>query len=340
MEPNDVLLLKANEILSLVANQELELIDVVRDAYLLHSIGQSSLPNSTFLHFPFEPQNRIIALPAYLNLNQGIAGIKWVSSFPDNINNGLDRASAILILNSTQTGRPQAILEGAIISAKRTAGSAALAAQILQKTQIINSVGIVGCGFINFEVVRFLLKVFPSLKTLLLFDIDYTRADIFKLRCQKEFEMINVIIEKNIESALSSSYLVSFATTASAPYINDISMCKKGTVFLHISLRDLSAEAILSCSNIVDDIEHVCRAQTSIQLTEQLVKHRNFITGTIAEAISGNVNSKHEKIVVFSPFGLGILDIAVGKWVFERALINKCGTVVKSFLSNFAETNG
>lgn len=339
MESNDVLLLKANEILGLVDDRESELVEVVREAYLLHEAGDSSLPNSIFLRFPAEPQNRIIALPAYLKMNNGIAGIKWVSSFPHNINNGLDRASAVLILNSTRTGRPKAIMEGAIISAKRTAASACLAAQILQKRQNIESVGIIGCGLINFEIIRFLSKAFTSIKRFILYDNNPVRADNFRLKCREKFAAVEVLVADNIERALGSSFLVTIATTTGTPHISELSVCQKGTVILHISLRDLSPEAILSCNNVVDDVEHVSRAQTSIHLAEELTGNRSFINGTIAGAINGNIILSDDKTTVFSPFGLGILDIAVGEWVFNRAFINKGGTLIKAFLSNFTESD-
>jgi ornithine cyclodeaminase len=47
-------------------------------------------------------------------------------------------------------------------------------------------------------------------------------------------------------------------------------------VVLHISLRDLAPEILLASANIVDDIEHCLKANTSPHLTEQLIGNRDF----------------------------------------------------------------
>jgi ornithine cyclodeaminase len=91
---------------------------------------------------------------------------------------------------------------------------------------------------------------------------------------------------------------------------------------------------ILSCDNIVDDIDHICRAQTSIHLAEQLVGNRDFIRCTLAEIIRGEAAARRsvEGIAVFSPFGLGVLDLAVAQYVRELAFKNNLGIVINSFL--------
>jgi ornithine cyclodeaminase len=332
-ENDGVLILRGEEIISLLTGRELDLIREAQAAYETHARAASSLPHSVFLSFPGQPRNRIIALPAYLGSGFEIAGMKWVASFPQNLESGLDRASAVIILNSAQTGRPQAILEGSVISAKRTAASAVLGAKHLVHGAV-NNVGIIGCGLINFEIARFLLTQFTSLTTFYLYDKTPADAARFAEKCRALSDRVEVVLKENVESVLESGKLISIATTAIEPFIESLDACQPGATILHISLRDLAPQVILKCINVVDDIDHVCRARTSVHLAEQMVGHRDFIKCALADITSGTVPwpESREKITIFSPFGLGVLDLAVGKYVCQLAQERKVGTKIQNFL--------
>jgi ornithine cyclodeaminase len=334
MRDGDILIVNGHEVDGLLAGRELELMQTVRKAYETHHAGQSSLPHSTFLRFPDNDRNRIIALPAYLGGSFEVAGVKWISSFPENLNRGLERASAVLVLNSALTGRPEAILEGSLISAKRTAASAALAAKTLSEGREISAVGIIGTGLINFEVVRFLLASCPEITRLLVFDLDINRAAQFQKKCHDLFSQLEVEVVRDVKDAFRNASLISLATTAISPHIDDLSHCAPGTTILHISLRDLSPAVILSCDNIVDDVDHVCRAQTSVHLAEQLIGNRDFIRCNLADILKGKASARSDEgsIAIFSPFGLGVLDLAVGDLVRDLAIKYGQGTTLKSFV--------
>ena len=64
MPARDILILRGNEVSSLLKGRELDLIDLVGRAYVTHGRGNSSLPHSSFLLFPHRKRDRIIALPA------------------------------------------------------------------------------------------------------------------------------------------------------------------------------------------------------------------------------------------------------------------------------------
>lgn len=337
MKPSDILILRGAEVESLLAGRELELMEVVGRAYLAHGRGESSLPHSTFLRFPNDDLNRIIALPAYLGDSFGVAGMKWIASFPGNVKKGFARASAVLILNSASTGLPEAILESSLISARRTAASAALAARELRRGSATPSAGLIGTGVINFETARFLVRALPDLTRFDLFDLDIERAQAFAASLSemlRGLRDVDIQVVDDPREILRAHPLIAYATTAVKPHVSDLSACPPGATILHTSLRDLTPEVILAHDNVVDDVDHVLRAQTSVHLAEQKAGHRDFIRGTLADVLAGTAPPKRDEslLTIFSPFGLGVLDLAVGQLARERALETGQGTVIEGFV--------
>ncbi len=134
-----------------------QVFDAVEAAYRLHGSGNTLNPDSYFLRYPDRPTARIIALPAHLGGAVQKSGIKWISSFPENRASNLARASAVLILNDATTGYPLACIEASLISATRTAASAALAAEHISLNPFKGTLGVIGTGVIARTTVQWLL---------------------------------------------------------------------------------------------------------------------------------------------------------------------------------------
>lgn len=333
MTDSEILILSGADVAALLAGREAEVVDIVEQAYITHHNGQSSLPHSTFLRFPGNDTDRIIALPAYLGDGFKVAGVKWIASFPGNVQQGMERAAAVLILNSVATGRPEAILESSLISARRTAASAASAARALLAGQAPDRIGLIGTGVINLEIARFLHAVLPKPHRFLLFDLDAARADRLAAHLRESLEEAEATTAASLEAVLTACPLVVFATSAIQPHVADLSVCRPGAVLLHVSLRDLAPEAVLACDNVVDDPDHVCRAQTTMHLAEQATGGRAFIRCTLADILQGTAAARRGdgSIATFNPFGLGVLDIALGKRVADWARAAGRGTSLRFF---------
>lgn len=328
---NKLLVISAGQVNQALKGKESEIVEIVKDTYLAHHDGKTALPQSIFLRFPNDDRNRIIGLPAYLGGNANIAGMKWISSFPGNIEHNMERASAAIFLNEMTTGRVNAVLEGSIISAKRTAASAALAAKYLHTNSKEDSIGLIGCGRINKEILLFVQNQFPNIKQVYLYDLSNDRMKQFiSWHSDESYEFKTC---STIEELFKCTKLISFATTAGTPYLDEISTLTKEHTILGISLRDLGPSIIKSAYNVVDDFDHVCRERTSIHLTYQELNSSDFVAGSIAEVVKGSIPARDEKKpTIYSPFGLGVLDLALSNYVYLEAKENKIGTIVENFL--------
>ncbi|MET7307767.1 MULTISPECIES: 2,3-diaminopropionate biosynthesis protein SbnB [unclassified Streptomyces] len=301
--------------------REKRIVELVEATYRVHGAGDSVNPPSYFLRFPDRPSSRIIALPASIGGEVRVDGLKWISSFPENVRAGIPRASAVLILNDPDTGYPFACLESSIISATRTAASAASAADWLSRDRPRPTrVGFFGVGLIARYIHTFLVGTGWSFDEIGVHDLSADSAAGFRCYLEQSGTTGRITVHDSAEQLIRHSDLVVFATVAGRPHVSDLSWFAHNPLVLHVSLRDLAPEILLASTNIVDDVEHCLKADTSPHLAEKLTGNRDFLHGTLDDVMAARVTVPADRPVVFSPFGLGVLDLAVGKDVYDEVV--------------------
>jgi ornithine cyclodeaminase/alanine dehydrogenase-like protein (mu-crystallin family) len=134
-------LLVLNHDAVLAAVTPVDAITHVRDALLRHHRGEWVMPSKVYLQSP--PHGDFRAMPAR---GDGLAMLKWISSFPPNPReHGLPAVMGVVVVNDARTSVPLALLDAGAVTALRTGAIAAVAAQALAADGA-RSVGIVGCG--------------------------------------------------------------------------------------------------------------------------------------------------------------------------------------------------
>jgi 2,3-diaminopropionate biosynthesis protein SbnB len=301
----------------------------VDQAYRSHDRGETANPPSAFLPLPAN-RRRVIALQAATS-DPPAVGCKLIASWPENILHGRPRASAIIVINDAETGVPVALLEGGQISSARTAAAAVLGARTLANPAApAKSLAVVGAGVIAARIIETFAMDGWMFERVGCFDLEPANTAAFMRRVE---ERCGWVVESlaALEAALDFDIVV-FATTALKPYVAPPEAFRPGQLVLNVSLRDIAPELLLGAENVVDDVEHCLTAGTSPHLAEQLIGDRRFVTGTLAQVMTGAVSVDHARPIVFSPFGMGILDLTLGHAVWQHAEAEGLATYLDNFM--------
>lgn len=330
-KPQELTVVPAAVVSSILGELGKEGARIVETVYRQAARGELVNPDSLFLRPDPSDRRRAIALPAYVAGETPAMGLKWISSFPENLERGLPRASALITLNDVATGFPRAVLEGARISAFRTALSATVGARALRGGDLaIRRMAVVGTGYIADATVQAMAEQGWRCGSVAVHDLDEERARSFAASHTHGITD-TVTIQRTLRATLQDADLVLFATTAVEPYVGEADWFCPGAVVLHMSLRDLKPAAMSGAEHIVDEISHALREKTSLALAlDEGIVQRADITN-IGDHLDGRIHRKPDKTAVYAPFGLGSLDIAVAALVLQHALGNEGVITVPDF---------
>lgn len=296
-----------------------ELIGVIEETTRTLDANDFSQPIKPYVDFK-NPVDRIIAMPAYVGGKVDVAGIKWIASFPDNINHGIARANSVTILNDAHTGVPFAIFNTTLLSIIRTASvSGVVLKNYLKTVDKKVKVGICGFGPIGQMHYNMLVEYFAD---------QIEEIKIFDLKG------VNVPLSEKVKTEVASSWQevyedadVMFTTTvAKERYID--AKPKENALLMNVSLRDYKLDVYdyVKDGVIVDNWEEVCRKNTDIEKANESKGLQKEDTHTIMDVMEGKVFGTIRPYAYwFNPMGMSSYDIAIGNYYYQKVKENKLG---------------
>jgi 2,3-diaminopropionate biosynthesis protein SbnB len=306
-------------------------VSALRRALTAHADGKTVQPLKPYLRANATDghiADRIIAMPAHIS-EPGVSGLKWIGSKHDNPDvAGLERASAVIVLNDPETNYPIGILEGSLISAWRTAGVTCLAAEHLAR-EGFTDVAVVGCGVIGRTQITALLEQFAQIATVHLFDARPEAArELAELVGARNGD-VTVRIAASAEEAVRAGEVVVPCTLTDRPYI-PLAWLRPGALVCNVSIMDVHKDVFLGADKVVvDDWDQSNREK---KLINQLVLDGSFsreqLHAELGEIVSGRRpgRERDDEIILLNPMGIAVEDIACAAELYLRAKRQGVGT--------------
>jgi len=295
-------------------------------AFKLLNAGKVIIPNKIVMTLPpgERERGRINGLAAYIGGDWEVAGIKWIPGFPNNPTRyKLPRANAFIILNDTNTGMPQVIMDGTLLSAMRTGavGGGVGGKYLARKDSEIAA--IIGMGVQARTQAMALKVVLPKLREIRGYDVLKDRGRVVA----KDIEKLTGITTKFVDTpkeAVEGADVIDTVTVADEPIVKD-AWVKKGSLFIHMgSYIEEEYDVVLHANKIVaDDWEIVKHRKTPVlarMYDEGKIKDSD-IYANLDEIVAGKKKGREtdDERIFFAPIGMAHEDVAVASLVYEQA---------------------
>jgi alanine dehydrogenase len=251
----------------------------------------------------------------------GYLGVKIVSVFPDNARKNLPSVVGSYLLMSARTGQPLAVMDGPMLTVRRTACASALASKYLSRADSARLL-MVGTGALAPHLILAHASVRP-ITEVLVWGRDPEKAR--RLAHNLDGRRLKCRAATDLESAVRGADVISCATMTVEPLIRGEWLCPGQHIDLvgayRPDMREADDRAIERARVYVDTyVGALKEAGDIVQPMQSGVLQEQQIAGELAELAQGRVAGRtfHNQITLFKSVGTATEDLAAAMLVWEN----------------------
>ncbi|MFD8559671.1 hypothetical protein ACFV1N_20520 [Streptosporangium canum] len=311
--------------------RQIDPLQVVTDAFAAVQNGQAGVTAEAALRWSAADGSaaRSLILPAW---HDDTYGCKIINACIGNIDRGLPRAHGLMVLYDSLTAAPVCIMEGAHISALRTAAVSVAAIGAVRGFAGLHHLALLGCGRQSRTHLHLLAERCPNLTQVSLYDSDPDRGARLVEYARRLLPGSAITLAPDAEAAVSAAQVTIAATTTTTPYV-PAQWLPAGATFVNVSLDDATQELLLECDHLfVDDwslvagdehrlLGRLARARHVVGPHDAPLPGARQVNAELATVLSGAYSrpiTATDRVVV-NPFGMGVHDVALAVRIYAAA---------------------
>ncbi|MER9896422.1 ornithine cyclodeaminase family protein [Mesorhizobium sp. M0119] len=269
-----------------------------------------------------EPDATLLLMPAWSKAEDQdqFLGVKLVTVVPGNKARGLPGLTSTYILYDGVTGQQLALMDGNVITSRRTVATSALAARYLARDDA-KSLLVIGSGRVASQIPD-AYRAVRAIEKVLVWDIIPEGAEKL-VRSLNDRGIVSEVVT-DLEQAVGKADIISAATLATSPIITG-AWVRKGT---HIDLiggftpkmREADDATLKAARAFVDTREALREAGDLVQPIQSGVVAEEHVLGTLADLANRNVNGRTttDEITYFKAVGSGLADLVAARMVYQQ----------------------
>jgi ornithine cyclodeaminase len=310
-----------------------EAVAAMKLAFGLLSAGAVSMPLRTRVEVP-DQEATTLFMPAYGGAEAGLA-VKIVSVFPHNPERGRPTIHAVVIVLDPETGAPNALLEGAALTAIRTGAASGAATDLLARSDS-HTVAVFGSGAQARTQLEAVCTV-RRIHTVWVCGIDPPGLEAFvremagRAPCPSDLR-----IAATPEEALAEADIVCTATTSATPVFEAPSV-RPGTHINAIGsytplMQEIDGDLVARSLVVVDSRQAALVESGDLILPIRQGKLReDAVHGELGEIVNGVIPGRTgaDQITFFKSVGVAIQDAVAANAALRRAAELGLGSVVR-----------
>ena len=298
-----------------------KVLETVHVVYRAHGMHDAVVPAKITLDLARAgSEGWMNAMPAYV-VTTNAAGIKFAGGFMHNPQKEcLPYIMGTILLIDPNNGVLLAVVGGQHITNVRTGAAPAVAAKFLVPNP--KTIGIIGTGAVGRATIQAFDKAFPSLNEIRIYDTSEVARNE-ALRLLESSTQTRLRITQSAPAAVEGADIIVTATYANSPLFGRNDLKPSALVVPLGSFQELDSDTVLSARcRIVDHLEQNKHRGEFKNYFEKGELADSDIYAEIGEIVAGKkVRPRFEDgICVASLIGVGSLDIALAKEVYDRAI--------------------